>query len=483
MIKRLALPISILLLLLLQVPFLQADPDGLLAWHSRGAYTDEGLYTSQIRNYVNHSSFNINETDGFAKAPLFSVYLLPYFVVLGTHLWVARLAIFLFFGFTLYKFAKSHLSKQYQALAVGIIGLQYLTFNYSHFAMAEILAASCILWILHFYLLYTKTGKLLNVVWASVFGIASVLVKTNHLFVTGILPVVLGITMLWELIRQTNTLRKNALALTLSIGVNIASALLVFLIVYLPNKALYLKIYNQEVSGKFEPTLTQLLDRAAFNWSMIESSYALSIPITLMGILIILFIAGRFKAQNTMPAVSTKMLLFCGIWLLVELHKLPVLNLPARYLVSTFLAVSVLSVALLEQLHLTRLKRIGLLIAVTTVFIGLNFTVQAYSRRSFVIRNLNHYVAQRATKDRIFLGTWAPTACWESKNITMPVWEHYFNDKGFMNMHPQAIITEYDERDAGYIFSKSGLNLNTSSDSSRDFTIEEWVVRVNWLKN
>ena len=65
----------------------------------------------------------------------------------------------------------------------------------------------------------------------------------------------------------------------------------------------------------------------------------------------------------------------------------------------------------------------------------------------------------------------------------MPVWEHYFNDKGFMNMHPQAIITEYDERDAGYIFSKSGINLSTSSDSSHDFTIEEWVVRVNWLKN
>lgn len=483
MIKRLALSISIMLLLLLQLPFLQADPDGLLAWHSRGAYTDEGLYTSQIRNYLNHGSFNINETDGFAKAPLFSAYLLPYFVALGTHLWVARLAILLFFAFTLYKFAKSHLSKQYQALALGMIGLQYLTFNYSHFAMAEVLAASCIVWVLYFYLCYTQTGKLLNVLWSSVFGIATVLVKTNHLFVTGILPVVLGITMLWELIRQPKTLRKNALALAVSIGLNIASALMVYILVYLPNKALYIKIYNQEVSGKFEPTLTQLLDRAAFNWGMIESSDALAIPIAIMGALIILFMAGRFKAQNPMPAKSTKMLLFCGIWLLIELHKLSVLNLPARYLVSTFLAISVLTVALVEQLDVTRLKRIGMFTAVISVFIGLYFTGQAYNRRNFVIHELNHYVAQRAAKDRIFLGTWAPTACWESKNITMPVWEHYFNDEGFMKMHPQAIIIEFDERDAGYIFSKSGVNLGSASDSSRDFTIEEWIVRVNWLKN
>ncbi|UPT66046.1 MAG: hypothetical protein M0D57_16335 [Sphingobacteriales bacterium JAD_PAG50586_3] len=47
MIKRLALPICIGLLIALHMPFLQADPDGLLAWGSRGAYTDEGLYTSQ----------------------------------------------------------------------------------------------------------------------------------------------------------------------------------------------------------------------------------------------------------------------------------------------------------------------------------------------------------------------------------------------------------------------------------------------------
>ena len=486
MIKRLALPISIVLLVAMHLPFLQADPDGLLAWGSRGAYTDEGLYTSQVRNYINHGQFDINQTDGFAKAPLFSAYLLPFFALLGTHLWVARLAILLFFAFTLYCFTRKHITQQYQPFAIGIISLQYMVFTYSHFAMAEMLAASCIIWILQYYLVYVKTGSNIAIVYATLFGVVAVLVKTNHLYVVGILPALLGITLLWSTIKSRIAIRKNAVALGLSLGVTIASALLTFLIVYLPNKALYLKIYNQEVSGKFEPTFTQLIDRAGFNLSMIVSAPVLSISIIILVVALLLFLASRstyFKglAKHEKPYQA---ILFCFVWLIIELHKLPVLNLPSRYLVATFLAISMLTMLLLEQLTFTRLKQVGLILSILIVFIGVLNSAQASGRRSFVIKELNTYVANKANQNRVMLGTWAATACWESKNITMPVWENYFNDHDFMEKHqPQAIITEFDERDAGYIFTKRGVDLKALSDSASDFKIDEWQVRVSWLKN
>ena len=170
--------------------------------------------------------------------------------------------------------------------------------------------------------------------------------------------------------------------------------------------------------------------------------------------------------------------------MIIELHKLPVLNLPSRYLVATFLAISMLTMLLLEQLTFTRLKQVGLILSILIVFIGVLNSAQASGRRSFVIKELNTYVANKANQNRVMLGTWAATACWESKNITMPVWENYFNDHDFMEKHqPQAIITEFDERDAGYIFTKRGVDLKALSDSASDFKIDEWQVRVSWLKN
>lgn len=485
MIKRLALPLCIGLLVALHLPFLQADPDGLLNWGSRSAYTDEGLYTSQIRNYINHGSFDINETDGFAKAPLFSAYLLPFLAIFGTHLWVARLAILLFFATTLYCFVKRNISQRYQAYAVGIIGLQYFIFNYSHFAMAEILAASCIIWIMHFYLSYTKSGRLLHIAWASLFGIATFLIKSNHLYVIAILPSVLGITFLYDLIRQYNTLQKNLRALGLVMLINMVSGVLVYLLIYLPNKALYIKIYNQEVNTKFESTVEKLIERCGHNWDTIITAPELAIPLTVLAVVTILFVAGKapyFKEGKTAPTLQ--LLLFSSIWLLIEMHKLSVLHLPSRYLVPAFLAVTVCTVALLEQIDFSRLKRVGMVTSLLTLVIGLYYTSQAYNRRSFAIRDMNNFVASVTQPDRFVLGSWAATACWESKNVTMPVWENYFNDWGFMEKyHPQAIITEVDERDAEQIYTKRGVDLKAQSDSVKIFTIGNWQVCVNRLKN
>ena len=55
----------IVLYFLLQLPFLTADPDPLADPRTRGAFTDEGLYVSQIRNLVNHNYLDLKESDTF----------------------------------------------------------------------------------------------------------------------------------------------------------------------------------------------------------------------------------------------------------------------------------------------------------------------------------------------------------------------------------------------------------------------------------
>ncbi|UPT66047.1 MAG: hypothetical protein M0D57_16340 [Sphingobacteriales bacterium JAD_PAG50586_3] len=439
---------------------------------------------ARVRNYVNHGSFDINETDGFAKAPLFSAYLLPFLALFGTHLWVARLGILLFFAFTLYCFIRKNISQRYQGFAVGIIGLQYMVFNYSHFAMAEILAACCIVWVLHFYLSYTVTGKLATIVWATLAGVAAVLIKSNHLYVVAILPSVLGITLLYHLIKKSALIKQTALAVGLSVLVNVVSALGAYLFIFLPNEALYIKIFNQEVSGKFEPTFGQLIERAGHNWDAIATAPELTVPLATLAVTAILFLIVRVKYfSDTKPLKSLHLLLFSSIWLLIELHKLTVLYLPSRYLVPAFLVIPIIIIALLEQIGFSRFKLLGTIIAVTIIGISSYHYSQAYSRRSFVINNMNNYVATMGKPDRVILGSWAATACWESKNITMPVWENYFNDHGFMEKHPLAIITEVDERDAEAIFMRRGVDLKAQRDSARVFTIGGWQVCVNWLKN
>lgn len=480
--KRLAVPFGMLVLIALHIPFLQADPDGLLAWHSRGAYTDEGLYTSQIRNLVNHGDFHVDETDGFAKAPLFSVYLLP-FIALGiSHLWLARLAILLFFSFSLYSLLKKHISRGNQLFAVGITGLQYLVFHYSHFAMAEMLAASFILWILYFYLHYVKEQQPRYIIYAALCSVAAFLTKTNNLYVVGILPTVLTTNLLYGFIKKdTGT---KAKALFYSIATTVAGLAATFLFVYLPNKALYLKIYNQEVAGKFEPTTQQIISRAGFNWTSINNEPVLFFSLSILLYLTIMALIGYFiKAnKNTSTITTNNLLLFSGIWLLIELHKLPVLNLPSRYLVSSFLVVSITSVGIIELLSHTRLRILAKAMALLLVLFGAIAYRDALNRRSYTIHNLNQYI--KATgQTQPMLGTWAPTACWQGKNITMPVWENYFNDYGFIEKHrPVAIITEVDERDAESVFAKRGINLKQLSDSIRVFRIAEWDVAVHWLK-
>jgi hypothetical protein len=85
--------VVVALVALLHLPFIHADPDSEVSTRSRGAWTDEGLNTVQIRNYVNHGYLSMDECDNLIKTPLFGFGLVPFYKVLGPHIWVGRVLV------------------------------------------------------------------------------------------------------------------------------------------------------------------------------------------------------------------------------------------------------------------------------------------------------------------------------------------------------------------------------------------------------
>ena len=90
---------SILLLIVMHLPFLQSDPDAFVDVNTRGAWTDEGLYSSQIINYINTGEFNIEENNQMVISPLFTALLYPFYLIFGTNVLVGRLVVLFFISF------------------------------------------------------------------------------------------------------------------------------------------------------------------------------------------------------------------------------------------------------------------------------------------------------------------------------------------------------------------------------------------------
>lgn len=86
---------AIILWVILQIPFLKADPFVSLSQNSRDAFTDEGLNTSQIRNWVNWGDLNVWECDNLIKTPLFNALLAVSFKIFGNYWLTGRLTVLL----------------------------------------------------------------------------------------------------------------------------------------------------------------------------------------------------------------------------------------------------------------------------------------------------------------------------------------------------------------------------------------------------
>jgi hypothetical protein len=104
-------------------------------------------------------------------------------------------------------------------------------------------------------------------------------------------------------------------------------------------------------------------------------------------------------------------------------------------------------------------------------------------RREFKIEAINRYFSAAIRNiDQPIVGPWAPSATWDCKARSIPVWRDYMNDKDLLNrLHPQAIITEPNQAESNEAYQSQGIDLGLISDSARPFRIGRWTVIVYWI--
>jgi len=168
-------------------PFLNADPYQLADLNTRGAFTDEGLYSQQARNYINYGEIP-DKNSTFIIAPLQQLIYTPVFTVFGEKLLPIRLFSLVFLVFTLALLAFYFKLKMLSVIAVFIVFFHFHVFHFSHYAMAEILYSSSLLIALAFFVKYYNTKAISDAVLSGLFIFISYAFKINAIYFVAVIP-------------------------------------------------------------------------------------------------------------------------------------------------------------------------------------------------------------------------------------------------------------------------------------------------------
>jgi hypothetical protein len=470
----------------IQVPFLTADPDSRVSW-SRGAFTDEGLYLSQIRNHINGYEFDLKESDCFLKSPLFSVCYYPWLRIFGAGLWKARLFAILittiFLSWLLFRFF------HFGILVFSLLFTQYHFFHYAHYAQAEVLQLICLISSMLFFTevfneVCTFKERRRSLLFSCLLAGISFLFKLNTLYFITVIPLTLFLLNLFK----TSLSRKLMLNL-LGYSILFSAIVPVIWLVswYFPNKNFF-EIFQTTVTeseSAFKTGFANFHEKFSLNKKIIlEDVFAGSyfsvfyISLFLLGLRMVSAIVLKHKLHY-LPQT-----LFSLCWIIIELHKFGYHYLPSRYFLSTIAAVCCFGawqVIGLTQLNIRSNWLFIPLIVFLMVFNG-NEIFASYKSRRYTIQRINNYLGQYDFKGKTLLGTWSPSLSWQSKARTIPLWKEYFyHQNPLQKFHPRVVIAEQNEAESDSAFIKNQINLSAISDSTKNFKVNFWRINVYWL--
>ncbi len=474
--------ILVLFFIAIQVPFLQSDPD-ILFTDGRGANTDEGLNTCQIRNFVNHGVLTLDKSDNLIKTPFFSLLLCLPFKLFGTSLLVARLTVLLFVSVVFYfLLAKKNIQPASGFIFLSIITGFYL-FHYSHYSLAEMVSTGWIVAGLSLFIRCLQKEKgVKNVVLAATAISFAWLTKIQFVYVVAIIPLALVVFMLFKKVAFKRGLR----LLTYASGTTLLWFLLFYIVWYYPNNHFFDDVMQNQTADRFAIP-ADMLARSRFNFGLFFHS-----PL-LIGFSLLFytsFFTGIFlMLQRTRFQYSLWFVLLC-IWIGIELHKLPMIYLPGRYLISLLFAMGMLIFITGHELVQTLvtgnagniLKRAVMALVVVNTGINAYQYYRSFHTRTFAIKEINQYLSSYEYGNRPVIGAWAPSLTWDTKALTYPVWNHYFNDSAILVVHhPRVIVSETDEADSEQAYSSNGIDLVSVADSVRIIKVNHWELKVYWL--
>ncbi|MFC2111065.1 hypothetical protein ACFLQ5_01295 [Bacteroidota bacterium] len=480
--KKIYLFIVVILLLLMQIPFLKADPDKLVDVCTRGAWTDEGLYTSQIRNFVNGYEFDIEGNNTFVRGPVFNIIQLPFFYIFGAKLIVSRLIVLLSSILVLLLFIKS---KNYVfAFFLSITTLtQFHIFQFAHYGLAEMMSISFIILSLYFFLKFYEShcSKIKWLFFASLMIFLCYSIKIQYLYTILIVPISVLLIFMQNKIIAKSTDKTRIKSIVLSFGFAMGFGLIYFIAWYLPNSEFYNYIMIIETGQRFPTELSQL--PGAIKFSVLNYFWVKELKLLLVFFLvaiITLFVINRFPKKNYF---SNPLGIFIIVWIITELHKLPLLYLPNRYLISTFFALGAFISFAFSTIQNKKNKSYLIAFAIIIGLINTSFNINAYNRRTFKIIKINEYLSHYNFDGKTILGNWAPSLCWNTNAKILPVCNDFLNyNKPIENYKPTIIISEVDEKDNDKAYFSQNINLDEISDSSKYFRLWKFDLKLYWIK-
>ena len=471
--------ICLVALFALHFPFLHSDPDVNLSI-GRDAFTDEGLNTSQLRNYINHDYLSFDESDNLIKSPLFNLLLFFPLKFFGTHLFVARLTILISFLLILLLLSMNEsFGKIIPALFITTL-IQYYVFQYSHFSLAEMLCVALIIAGIFFLFQFLRQQQSSQLLFAAFFLSATYFAKIQFAYVIVLIPHALILAHCLKL--SYLTLQNFALCI---LWLTVFS-FIYFINWYLPHWAIFDYVMKNESAQKFAA------------WSDIPKTVAFNVVHVLFNpqnfifnsFVVASFLLGIFLWRKSDSSFKIIFLLSI-LWTMIELHKLAMIYLPSRYLVSYYFAAGFMSSVVLTQAirkksATTRFSffRFAAIVLLALCGIKNGFDYKSlYENRQYSVENINNYFSSTIKNpDAPVMGVWATNATWDCKARCIPVWYNFLNDQNlFERFQPQAILSEPNEDESNGAYSNQDIDLKAMADSTRSFQIGKWAVNVYWI--
>jgi len=463
-----------------QMFFLLCDPDSLIDLNTRGAWIDESLYSLQSRQFIDLGQLDIKLNDTFVRSPIYHFIHIPFFFVLGTHLWVSRIVV-LFLVFTsvlIYSFKKE--TKTF-AWALAIIFLtQYQIFQFSHYALVYMMCVSFLLMALYFFIQATTKKKYKKpLFFSSLFLFLTYGTTIQFAPVIVILPTASFIFVILSFFKEKKTRWDIFLW---SLIWTIAFAVFYFLVWYLPNKNFIDYLLQAQIGSRFPITFLDIKGVISFNfnyWLWI-SSLKFYIVIGALSVLgYVIYYSSKKKHPFALATIS-----FLVVWIAIELPKIAMYYMPYRYLLSLISAVAVI-IAIVFTLYAENKTRTIILFSVLGIVgvVNLFFNYQVLQRRTNDIQVVNRYLNKTVKEESVILGAWAPSFTWDTKAYCVPVWKGYLNDSSTIEKYnPDIIISETNEEENDYYYKSIGFDLKANSDSFRVFNVWRYEIGVYWIR-
>ena len=372
---------------------------------------DEGLYASQIKNLVNHGVFNLKENSTFVRGPVFNVVQLPFFLIFGTNLLVARLITLLLTLLALFLFLKDEKFRSFGIFLSLFALIEFHIFQFAHYALAEMVCIDFIMLGLYFLLkaIDREEGKgtMRMLLLASLFMLLCYATKIQFLYVAALIPVTTFFMAVSTSVKERKLTTKHYAVFAWSFLFSIAFAALYYLLWYLPNKEFYDYVMASESAGRYNATFALMKLDVQFNWEHLLWIKDLKVLIShffvALGLSLFFFLLKKKKAVHAVIA------LFSLSWIIIELYKIPMLYLPNRYLLSLFFAMGVFISAFYAELtiYFKKIKYLLFAIAIAFGIYNLSYYKEALSRRSYQLTAVNDYMSNYDLKEKPVIGVWA----------------------------------------------------------------------------